>query len=77
MRGVQDTHTACVHHINYSDKTEKELQHHWQGARSSAVSMKLKVLNFLRSELHILNVCLQLLEAHPCSFNWLTASIAT
>lgn len=39
--------------------------------------LKLKLPNFPCTELQILDVCFQLLETHPYSFNWLTASIAT
>jgi hypothetical protein len=37
----------------------------------------LKSLNLSCSELQILDVRFQLLETHPCLFNWLTAGIAT
>jgi hypothetical protein len=60
------------YYINYSDKTENELE------RSSGLLWSISVkLNFSRNKLQILNVRIQLLETHPCSFNWLTASTAT
>lgn len=72
MKGTKNMYLAG---LSYSDKSSV------LGVRSSGLLRCQKAtsvkLNLSCSELQISDVRFQLLETHPCLFNWLTAGIAT